>query len=91
MNPETARVLIGEQTINYAPYLDLPPIRRPDATGQTPASPPLPARPMPLTTEARPGRGRHRLAEPWRMSLAVELVVAVVLAVIITALLVAAS
>lgn len=67
MNPEYARALLGESTLNLAPYLaDLPPaLRRPDATGEIPTSPPQ-ARPMHLATGARRGRGRHRQpSAPW--------------------------
>lgn len=90
MNPETATVLVGEQTINLAPFRDLPPaFRRPDATGELPACDEVPpARPMRLATEARPGHGRHELAEPWRVALTAELALVIVLAVVIGVLVV---
>lgn len=83
MNPETARALVGEQTVNLPPYLDLPVMRRPDATGETPA-PLRPARPMHLATQARTGRGRHRpqaaRRSRWIWIVAAEVAVVVALA-----------
>lgn len=93
MNPQITDVLVGESTVNLVPFAGgLPPVlRRPDATIEIPVCPepePAPARRMDLATGARAGHGRHELAEPWRVALAAELVLAVALAVVITVLVV---
>jgi hypothetical protein len=84
VNPETAHALLGEGTLNLAPYVEhMPVLRRPDATGEIPVHP-EPARQLPaerLDTGARPGQGRHRQAlapRSWQGLVIAALTVAVV-------------
>jgi hypothetical protein len=88
MNPENARALVGEATRNLAPYLDLPVMRRPDATGEIPAQ--REPRPVHLAAHARPGRHRPPAVRRsrWGWVVAAEVAVVIALALLVARLVV---